>query len=60
MRRENDLFIKYHELIKEERKKQNDEITKTVLKQMNEIENIKKSIEWENVEARRRRKEVQM
>lgn len=46
--------------MKEERKKQNDEITKTVLKQMNEIENIKKSIELENVEARRRRKEVQM
>lgn len=52
------MFIKYNELIKEERKKQNDDAFKTVLKQMNEIEKNKKSIEKKNVEARRRRVEV--
>lgn len=58
MKRENDLFKEHQAIIKEERKRQSDEISKTVMKQINEIEELKLSIERENTEARRKRMKV--
>ncbi|XP_060857733.1 golgin subfamily A member 6-like protein 22 isoform X1 [Metopolophium dirhodum] len=55
LKRENDLFKEHQAIIKEERKKQSDEISKTIMKQINEIEELKLSIERENTEARRKR-----
>lgn len=58
LRRENEMFKKHHMMIKEERKRQNEEMSKIVLKQLNEIEEIKNSIDRENVKARIKRGEV--
>ncbi|CAH1730932.1 golgin subfamily A member 6-like protein 6 [Aphis gossypii] len=55
LKRENDLFKEHQAIIKEERKRQNDEISKTIMKQINEIEELKVSIERQSVEARRKR-----
>jgi len=52
------MFKEHQAKIKEERKRQNDEISKTVMKQINEIEELKLSIERENIEARRKRMKV--
>ncbi|XP_022176736.1 golgin subfamily A member 6-like protein 6 isoform X2 [Myzus persicae] len=53
--RENELFKEHQAIIKEERKRQSDEVSKTVMRQINEIEELKLSIERENTEARRKR-----
>lgn len=45
-------------MVKEEHKRKNEEISKIVLKQLNEIEEIKNIIERESVESRRKRGEV--
>lgn len=58
LKRENDLFKEHQAVIKEERKRQNDEISKTIMKQINEIEELKVSIERQSVEARRKRMKV--
>jgi len=58
LRREDEMFKKHHTMIKEERRKQNEEISKTIMKQIEEIQTIKRSIELENAEARRKRAEV--
>lgn len=58
LRRENEMFKKHHMMINEERKRQNEEMSKIVLKQLNEIEDIKNSIDRENVKARKKREEV--
>lgn len=60
MRRENEMFKKHHRMAKEERKRQNEKMSKIVLKQLNEIEGIKSSIERESVEKRRKRGEVRL
>lgn len=58
MKREAEMFMKHHEMIKEERKRQSEETSKMVLKQMNEIDDIKRHMERESIEARRRRVDV--
>lgn len=58
MLRENELFKEHQAIIKEERKRQSDEVSKTVMRQINEIEELKLSIERENTEARRKRMKV--
>lgn len=45
-------------MVKEERKRQNENMSKIILKQYNEIEEMKSSIERESVEIRRKRGEV--
>ncbi|XP_026821430.1 golgin subfamily A member 6-like protein 6 [Rhopalosiphum maidis] len=55
IRRENELFKEHQAIIKEERKRQNDEISKTIMKQINEIEELKLSVERQSDEARRKR-----
>lgn len=52
------MFKEHQAIIKEERKRQSDEISKTVMKQIHEIEELKLSIERENTEARRKRMKV--
>jgi len=52
------MFKKHQAIIKEERRRQNDEISKTIMKQINEIEEAKLSIERENIAARRKRMKV--
>lgn len=52
------MFKEHQAIIKEERKRQNDEISKTIMKQINEIEELKVSIERQSVEARRKRMKV--
>lgn len=58
MKRENEMFKEHQAIIKEERRRQNDEISKTIMKQINEIEELKLSIERENIEARQKRMKV--
>ncbi|XP_025207836.1 golgin subfamily A member 6-like protein 6 [Melanaphis sacchari] len=55
LKRENEMFKEHQAIIKAERKRQNDEISKTIMKQINEIEELKLSIERESAEARRKR-----
>lgn len=50
--------MKNYKIIKEENKIKNEEKMKLVLKQMNDIEDIKESIKRESDEARRIRIEV--
>lgn len=52
------MFMKHHAIIKEERKRQNAKMLKMVAKQRSEIEELKRSIERENDEKRRKRVEV--
>lgn len=52
------MFKKHHAMIKEERRRQAEEMSMTVMKQIDEIQKIKRSIELENFEARRKRAEV--
>lgn len=58
LRRENEMFMKYHEMIREERKKQNAEMSKMILKQMNEMEELKRSMERKTDEKRQKQVEV--
>lgn len=55
---EYEMFMKHHAIIKEERKRQNAKMLKMVAKQRSEIEELKRSIERENDEKRRKRAEV--
>lgn len=50
--------MKHHEMVKEERRKQNEETSKMIQKQINEIDELKRSIEDKTAEARRKRTEV--
>lgn len=59
-RREDEMFKKHYAIIKEERRRHSEEISKTVMKQIDEIQTIKRSIEFENAEARRKRAEVRL
>lgn len=54
------MFMKHDAMIKEERKKQNNELSNILMKQMKEIEDLKLSIERKNCESRRKREEVQI
>lgn len=58
LKREIEMFMKHHTMIKEERQKQSEEISNILMKQINEIEEFKRSIDRETVEARRKRMEV--
>jgi len=58
LRREDEMYKKHHAMIVEERKRHSEEISKTVMKQIDEIQTIKRSIEFENAEAQRKRAEV--
>lgn len=58
LRHENEMFKKHQMMIKEERKRQNEEMSKIVLKQLNEIEEIKNSIDRESVNAQKKLREV--
>lgn len=58
MKRENEMFKEHQAIIKEERIRQNEEISKTIMKQIKEIEEAKLSIERENIAARRKRMKV--
>ncbi|KAL5236785.1 hypothetical protein ACI65C_004195 [Semiaphis heraclei] len=55
LKRENEMFKEHQAIIKEERIRQNEEISKTIMKQIKEIEEAKLSIERENIAARRKR-----
>lgn len=54
------MYIKHHAMIKEERKKLSEAISQMVLKQINEIEEFKHTVERESAEARRKRAEVRI
>lgn len=58
LKREIEMFMKHHIMIKEERRKQNEGISNILMKQINEIEEFKRSIDRETNEARRKRMEV--
>lgn len=58
IKRENELFMEQQKTIKEERKRQNEEIAVIVLKQMSEIEKMKQLAQQELDTARRKRIEV--
>uniref|UniRef100_A0A2S2QYS1 Uncharacterized protein n=1 Tax=Sipha flava TaxID=143950 RepID=A0A2S2QYS1_9HEMI len=57
LRRENEMFMKHDAMIKEERRKQNNEMSNILMKQMKEIDDLKLSIERKNYESRRKRVE---
>jgi len=50
--------MKYHAMIKGERERQNAEMTNTIMKQRDEIEKLKRSVERKNNEIRQKRAEV--
>lgn len=52
------MFLKHQAMIKEQRRRQCEEITDMVLKQKKEIEEIQRNIERESAETRRKRLEV--
>lgn len=54
------MFKKNHMIIKKEHKTDNEKISKIVLKELNEIEEIKNAIERKNNEERRKRGEVRI
>lgn len=52
------MHMKHEAIIKEERRKQNEEMSNVLMKQIKEIEDLKLSVERENDELRRKRVEV--
>lgn len=52
------MFIKHDAMIKEERRKQNEEMSNILMKQIKEIEELKLTNERKNDELRRKRVEV--
>lgn len=60
LRRDNERFMERDAMIKEERRKQNEEVSNILMKQIKEIEDSKLSVEREKDELRRKRIEVRI